>query len=455
LADTENRPEEAAATATERAGPGITGADEDNPAVIADDDTAVVIAPEILANSLSEYFAAWGKRIKSGESGAVPIMVGLVLIVIFFQIEQSQFLTAGNIVNLLVQSAVFILFGAAEIFVLVLSEIDLSVGYVAAVVGFTIAELIASPANFPWWLGIIGGLVVAAAIGALQGTLITRLHLPSFIVTLGGLLAFQGVMLELANFDKTAVGGVITISQNSPVYKLVNSNMSPAMGWIVLIVGLAIFAAVALSGAARRRRRGLSAPPLSVTVLGIVVTAIGGIVLVLVCNANRGLLTPLSGVPWVVPFVIVILLFYSWLLSRTRMGRYIYAIGANPEAARRAGINVARVRTVGFMLCSITAGLAGLAYESRLGSMSTDIDGGTLVLYGVAAAVIGGASLFGGRGKPLHALLGGIVIAAVFNGLGLMGISTAGQDIATAIVLILAVTLDSLVRQRAAAGAPT
>jgi D-xylose transport system permease protein len=455
LADTENRSEEAAATATEPAGPGITGPDADNPAVVSDDDAAVVIAPEILANSLGDYFAAWGKRIKSGESGAVPIMVGLVLIVIFFQIEQSQFLTAGNIVNLLVQSAVFILFGAAEIFVLVLSEIDLSVGYVAAVVGFTIAELIAPPVNFPWWLGILGGLVVGGAIGALQGTLITRLHLPSFIVTLGGLLAFQGVMIELANIDKTAVGGVITISQSSPVYKLVNSNMSPALGWIVLIVGLAVFAAVSLSGAARRRRRGLSAPPLSVTVLGIVITAIGGIVLVLVCNANRGLLTPLRGVPWVVPFVVVILLFYSWLLSRTRMGRYIYAIGANPEAARRAGINVARVRTVGFMLCSITAGFAGLAYESRLGSMSTDIDGGTLVLYGVAAAVIGGASLFGGRGKPLHALLGGIVIAAVFNGLGLMGISTAGQDIATAIVLILAVTLDSLVRQRAAAGAPT
>jgi D-xylose transport system permease protein len=170
----------------------------------------------------------------------------------------------------------------------------------------------------------------------------------------------------------------------------------------------------------------------------------------LICNANRGLLTPLRGVPWVVPIVLVVLLFYSWLLSRTRLGRYLYAIGANPEAARRAGINVARVRTLGFVLCALTAGMAGLVYESRLGSMATDIDGGTLVLYGVAAAVIGGASLFGGRGRPLHALLGGVVIAAVFNGLGLMGISTAGQDIATAIVLIAAVTLDSLVRQRSA-----
>jgi D-xylose transport system permease protein len=288
------------------------------------------------------------------------------------------------------------------------------------------------------------------AFGVLQGTLITRLGLPSFVVTLGGLLFMNGVMLELANVDKSAVGGVIQIDPNSPVYKLVNANMSPALSWIVLIVGLVIFAGVTLSAAARRRSRGLSAPPLSITLLGVGVTAIGGIALVVVCNLNRGLLSPLKGVPWVVPVVIAILLIYSWLLSRTRLGRYIYAIGANPEGARRAGINVPRVRTIGFMLCSLTAGLAGLVYESRLGSMATDIDGGTLVLYGVAAAVIGGASLFGGRGKPLHALLGGVVIAAVFNGLGLMGISTAGQDIATAIVLIAAVTLDSLVRQRSA-----
>jgi D-xylose transport system permease protein len=183
--------------------------------------------------------------------------------------------------------------------------------------------------------------------------------------------------------------------------------------------------------------------------LTIGVTAIGGVVVLLICNANRGLLTPLRGVPWVVPFVIVVLLLSSWLLARTRLGRYIYAIGANPEAARRAGINVARVRTIGFVLCSVTAGLAGLVYESRQGNIATDIDGGNLVLYAVAAAVIGGTSLFGGRGKPLHALLGGIVIAAVFNGLGLMNVSAAVQDMATAVVLIAAVTLDSLVRRRA------
>jgi D-xylose transport system permease protein len=211
---------------------------------------------------------------------------------------------------------------------------------------------------------------------------------------------------------------------------------------------LAAFAAVALARTARRRSQGLSAPPISIVVLTVVVVAAAGIVLVAVCNVNRGLAVPLRGVPWVVPFVVVIVMAWSFLLGRTRLGRYIYAIGSNPEAARRAGINVALVRTVGFMLCSLTAGMAGLVYESRLGSMGTDFDGGTYVLYAVAAAVIGGTSLFGGRGKAVHALLGGLVIAAVYNGLGLLGVNAAGVDMATALVLLAAVTVDSLVRRR-------
>jgi D-xylose transport system permease protein len=415
-----------------------------------DDPALTVAAPEILAGSLEEYMRAWLVRIRSGGSGALPIIAGLVALVIFFQIEQSSFLTATNIVNLLVQAAEYILFGVAEIYALLLSEIDLSVGYTAAVGAFIIAELIAAPVNLPWWIAILAGLAATGAFGALQGTLITRLGLPSFVVTLGGLLFMNGVMLELANVDPSAVGGVIAIDPNSPVAKLVNSNMSPVLSWIVLVAGLALFAAVSLSRAARRRSQGLSAPPIGITLLTVAVTAVGGIAVVFICNLNRGALTPLRGVPWVVPFVIVILVGATWLLSRTRLGRYIYAIGANPEGARRAGINVARIRTAGFALCAMTAGIAGLVYESRLGSMSTSVQGGNLVLYAVAAAVIGGTSLFGGRGRPLHALLGGIIIATVFNGLGLMGVSDAVQFISTAIVLIAAVTLDSVVRRRSA-----
>lgn len=418
------------------------------------DDAALTLSdPAVLAGSLQEYMRAWLIRIRSGGSGALPIIAGLVALVIFFQIEQSSFLTAGNIVNLLVQAAAYILFGVAEIYALLLSEIDLSVGYTAAVAAFIIAELIASPVNLPWWIAILAALAVTGAFGALQGTLITRLGLPSFVVTLGGLLFMNGVMLELANVDKSAVGGVIQIDPNSPVAKLVNANMSPALSWIVLIAGLALFAGVSLSRAARRRSQGLSAPPIGITLLTIALTAIGGIAVVVICNINRGALTSLRGVPWVVPFVLLVLVAATWLMSRTRLGRYIYAIGANPEGARRAGINVARIRTAGFALCAMTAGLAGLAYESRLGSMSTSVQGGNLVLFAVAAAVIGGTSLFGGRGKPLHALLGGIIIATVFNGLGLMGVSDAVQFIATAIVLIAAVSLDAVVRRRAATGA--
>ncbi|HVX21162.1 MAG TPA: hypothetical protein VHB02_07430 [Acidimicrobiales bacterium] len=404
-------------------------------------------APEVVADTLGDYFRAWWARIRGGESGVLPILAGLVLIIVIFQSQQSVFLSAGNIVNLLTQAAVFVMLGTAEIFALILSEIDLSTGFVAGVGGMIIAELMANPINWPWWAAVAVGLLVTAAIGLLQGTLITRLRLPSFVVTLGGLLAWQGVLIWLADIDKNAVGGVVRIS-NRVVYNLVNGNMSVVASWITLVVVVGLYAVLSISRNVRRRSQNLSAPPLSVAIGTIVLVTAAGVALVVVCNLDRGALVPLRGVPWVIPFILFVVLAWSWLLARTRTGRYMYAIGANPEAARRAGINVAWIRTLAFVLCSLTAGLAGLVYESRLGSMATDIDGGTLVLYAVASAVIGGASLFGGRGKPVHALLGGVVIAAVYNGLGLIGISAAGQDIATALVLIAAVTVDSLVRRR-------
>jgi len=293
---------------------------------------------------------------------------------------------------------------------------------------------------------------VTSFAGFIQGSLITRLNLPSFVVTLGGQLGFLGVMLILATNDSSAVGGVMSIENTSPVWKLVNGTMNMTTAWIALIVILLVFTAAQLYKHRQRTAQGLTTPPISVTMVSLGLAAVAGIVLLFICNVNRGADgAHENGVPWVLPFVAVVLAAYSWLLSRTRIGRYVYAIGANPEAARRAGINVKRIKTIAFMLVSMTAGIAGLVYESTLGSMSTDINGGQYVLYAVAAAVIGGTSLFGGRGKPLHALLGGLVIGTVFNGLGLMGINAAGTDIATAIVLVAAVTLDSLVRRRGTA----
>jgi D-xylose transport system permease protein len=400
-----------------------------------------------LADSLGEYLQVWGRRIRSGESGALPIVVGLIIIIIFFQIERSKFLSAQNLVNLFQQASLYIFLGAAQLFALILSEIDLSVGFVMAFGGFVIAELAGPPVNFPWWLAILGGLVVTGAIGYVQGTLITRLHVPSFVVTLAGLLFFEGAVIQLATIDKQAVGGVMSLAPTSVIFKLVNSNISVGLSWIVLVVVLVLFAAASLWGAARRRSQGLSAPPLSVSLLTVAAAAIGGIALVYVCSINRGLLTTLKGVPYVIPFVGLVLFAYSMMLGRTRLGRYMYAIGANPEAARRAGINVPRIRRIAFVFSAMTAGLAGLVLVSTLGSISTGTDGGSYTLYAVAAAVIGGASLFGGRGKALHALLGGLVIGVVYNGLALMGISAAGQFMATAIVLLVAATVDALVRR--------
>ncbi len=421
------------------------------PDVALNAEALTVLAPDVLADSLGEYFRAWGRRIRSGESGALPIITGLIVICIFFEVQSSAFLTATNIVNLFVQATFIILLGMAELYALILSEIDLSVGFVGAVGAAIAMALIGSPQNWPWWAGVIVGLLACLVIGAFQGTIITRLKIPSFVVTLAGLLGFEGVLIYVFDVDKGAVGGVISIS-NYVIDDLVSGNMTPVAGWISLIVVIGVYALTAVLRTSRRRAQGLSAPPLSVTLLTVGAVAVAGVVLVWVCNLNRGVVTPVEGVPWVIPFVLVILLAQSFMLDRTRLGRYMYAIGASPEAARRAGIKVAWVRTVAFALCSFVAGLAAIVYASRLGSISVGFDGGTYVLYAVAAAVIGGASLFGGYGKAVHPLLGGLVIATLTNGLALLNISTAGTDIATAAVLLVAVAVDSTLRRRGRSG---
>ena len=410
-----------------------------------------VLAPDVLADSLGDYLRAWGRRIRGGESGALPIIAGLIVICIFFEVQSSAFFTATNIVNLFVQAAFIVLLGMAELYALILSEIDLSVGFVGAVGAAIAMALIGAPQNWPWWAGIIVGLAACIVIGAFQGTIITRLKIPSFVVTLAGLLGWQGVLIYVFDVDKGAVGGVITIS-NNVIDDLVSGNMTPVAGWISLVVVIGLYALFSIVRTSRRRAQGLSAPPLSITFLTIGGVAAAGVVLVWICNLNRGVITPVQGVPWVIPFLLLILSAQSFLLGRTRLGRYMYAIGASPEAARRAGINVAWIRTVAFALCSFTAGLAAIVYASRLGSISVGFDGGTYVLYAVAAAVIGGASLFGGYGKAVHPLLGGLVIATLTNGLALLNISTAGTDIATAVVLLVAVAVDATLRRRGRSG---
>jgi D-xylose transport system permease protein len=399
------------------------------------------VQPPASTTTTAGYLRASVARIRGGDTGVLPVIAGLLLVSILFQSLNGNFLTAGNLVNLLVQAAVFSILAMGQVFALLLGEIDLSIGFVAGLSAVIMAERIQPTVGWPWWLAILAALAVCAAIGALQGSLITRIGLPSFVVTLGGLLFWQGVMLVILGS-----GGSMLI-QDETINSISSGNLSRIAGWVVMLVIVAVFAVYTWRGDARRREAGLTAPPATLTLVKILLSLAGGAALVLLCNADRGIIRPVYGVPWVVLLVFGVLAIWTFLLGRTRFGRYIYAIGGNAEAARRAGISLARIRTLAFVLTSFTAGVAGVVYASRLRSISTAIDGGTLVLYAVAAAVIGGTSLFGGRGKAMHGVLGGIVIAAIDNGMGLLGFSAASKYMVTAVVLIVAVTIDAVARR--------
>jgi D-xylose transport system permease protein len=411
-------------------------------------ETAATAAPEVIADTFGEYVKIWWTRVRSGESGALPVILGLVAIVIYFQARNSLFLSAGNLVNLLTQAAWIVTLGMAEVFVLLLGEIDLSIGYTSVIGGVFTCWLLVPPNPAPWPLAVLAGLAVPAFLGAVQGVIITRLRLPSFVVTLAGLLFAQGFLLYIINEAAPGSGGTIRLYSNI-LSDIEGGALSPAAGWIVMGVAVVLGGVLLVVRDSRRRASKLAAPPASVTWLKFAMIAIAGVVVVLIGNTNRGVAIVVRGVPWVVLVVLVVLLAWSWLLARTRTGRYIYAIGGNAEAARRAGINLNRIRVLAFTLAGVTAGIMGIIYASLLGSVSSNVNGGQQVLYAVAAAVIGGVSLFGGRGKMLGAVLGGVIVAVIYNGLQLLGLGAAAQDIWTAAVLLAAVTVDTVARRGA------
>jgi D-xylose transport system permease protein len=409
---------------------------------------AEVAAPDVIAGSLGEYAKIWFARVRGGESGALPVILGLAAIVAYFDIRTSLFLSAGNLVNLMTQAAWIVTLGMAEVFVLLLGEIDLSIGYSSAM-GAVITVWMVSPGeHFPWWIAVLAGLAVPAAYSGLQAVIITWLRLPSFVVTLAGLLMGQGLLLFLIDTAAPGSGGTIRLSSNV-INDIEGGYMNPLAGWIVMAAAVALSGVVFAMRDSRRRASNLAAPPASVTALKIAVMAIAGVVVVLIGNTNRGrFVTVVRGVPWVVLLVMILLVAWSVLLGRTRFGRYVYAIGGNAEAARRSGINLSRVRVLAFTLCGLTAGVMGIIYASFNGSISNDVNGGQNVLYAVAAAVIGGTSLFGGRGKMLGAVLGGLIVSVIYNGLYLLGLGAAAQNMWTAAVLLAAVAVDTLARRR-------
>jgi D-xylose transport system permease protein len=407
---------------------------------------AATAAPEVIADSLGEYIKIWWARVRSGDSGALPVLLGLVAIVIYFQVRSSLFLSAGNLVNLMTQAAWIVLLGMAEVFVLLLGEIDLSIGY-TSVIGATFTLWLLEPPNpAPWPLAVLVGLAFPALFGAVEGVIITRLRLPSFVVTLAGQLAGLGLLLTVMDAAAPNGGGTIRL-YNNVLSDIEGGAMSTAADWIVMAAAVVLAGTLFVVRDTRRRASGLAAPPASVTWLKVGAMAVAGVVLVLIGNTNRGVTIAVRGLPWVVLVVLVVLVAWSFLLGRTRFGRYVYAIGGNAEASRRAGINLNRIRVAAFALAGLTAGIMGIVYASYLGSVSTNVQGGNNVLYAVAAAVIGGTSLFGGRGKMLGAVLGGIIVAVIYNGLQLLGLGAAAQNLWTAAVLLAAVTVDTVARR--------
>ena len=418
------------------------------------------VPPELVAQSLGEYVRAYAARIRAGESGVLPVIAAMLAIVVVFEVVSPNhvFLSAGNLVNLFQQSAVFMVLAMAEGFALILGEIDLSIGFVGALGAATTVQLVQpQTTNWPWPAAIAAGLLVATVFGLIQGTLITRLRLPSFIVTLAGYLIANGLFLQVLLLGPfSGFPNLLGFSDNLKlIYNLMWGSIDPTISWIaagVVVVGIGLL--IFLSDN-RRRRSGLVAPPTSLTLIKIGLIAVVAVVVVMICNTNRANAGTLEGVPWMIPIVLVVLVAWTILLQRTRYGRYVYAIGGNPEAARRAGINLSLVRTAAFGLCSFTAGIGMLLYASLLNGMSSNVQGGQYVLYAVAAAVIGGTSLFGGRGKPLHGVLGGLVIGGIYNGMFLEQLSFQWEYIVTGLVLLGAVTIDAVSRRGSASGSVT
>lgn len=367
-------------------------------------------------------------------SSALTVIVGLVVVWGLFQLLNDNFLSPRNLSNLLLQIAVLGTLAIGMVLVLVIGEIDLSVGAIAGVSAATLAIAV-TQWGVPAALAILIALVVGAVIGVIHGLVITSFGIPSFIVTLAGLLVWQGVQLAIVGKD-----GQIPI-RDEFIRAIASSYAAPAVGWALAAVFVAGFAALRMMRRVRRRRVGLAvAAPARDIVSIAIVAALAAVV--------TWLLNSYFGIPWVFVLVLALLLAMTVLLSATPFGRHMYAIGGNREAARRAGIPVRRVVITVFILISAIAALAGIIEASRQFSASNALGGGTLQLNAIAAAVIGGTSLFGGRGRVYHALLGALVVGSVQNGLDLLGQPAAIKNIATGLILVLAVIIDAIGRRR-------
>jgi D-xylose transport system permease protein len=403
---------------------------------------------------LAAYAKNYLARVRGGELGSIPALVGLVVITAVFAVVHQGFLSAYNIEALVIQAAPIIVMAMGLIFVLLLGEIDLSAGTTGGLCSAIMAVLLLRH-GVSWWLSIVAALVAGVLIGFAMGWLRARIGIPSFVITLATFLAFQGVTLILIGGQ-----GSVIVPDTSPLIKLENSFVPLWAGWAVLAVVVIGYAAVKLNDAAGRRRAGLPPAPVTVIAVKVVVLAALGAAFTYEMGINRNLSTNAffsnraQGMPWVVVLIVILYAGWHFVLSRTRYGRHVYAVGGNEEAARRAGVVVSRVRISVFVICSGMAAVSGLVAASLLQSVQSNAGAGNTLLLAVGAAVIGGTSLFGGHGRMIDAVLGGLVVAVIINGMSdlIQGANSAGYEyVVTGAVLLLAAGFDAVVRRGRAA----
>jgi D-xylose transport system permease protein len=451
-------------------------------------DTTSMTTREALGDYLS--------RLRAGQLGALPALLGLAVLVVVFASLSGDFFTMYNIANLFAQGAGQTIIAMGIVFVLLLGEIDLSAGTASGVTasvlamhyvqngnllggmhagvfyGFLVVLALAALLGVVlriWagaafsvvgivialsgvaanaWIEMLLAASVGAAIGCLTGFAVSKIGMPSFVVTLALFLTWQGVLLQFIG-----EGGTLGIQTSDVLFKVANGNLSVLGSWIFFVLAAGGFAAVTLGRHFSRLRRGLVTQPTPLVLLKVGGLAAVGAVVTYLFTVNRA---PndnivLSGVPYVVPIVLVLLAVGTYVLNRTSYGRHIYAVGGNREAARRAGINVAKIRASVFVVCSSVAAVGAIVYSSKVGSVDPQAGGLNTLLFAVGAAVIGGTSLFGGKGRVVDAVIGGVVLAVVNNGLGLLHQPAAVVNMITGLVLLLAASVDALSRRRAVA----
>jgi D-xylose transport system permease protein len=433
-----------------------------------DDHLAEVASTVHGSNSAAGYFRLYVQRVRGGEMGSLPAFAGLVVLVILFSAVQPTFRGLYNFGNMLTEGSGPILLAMGLVFVLLLGEIDLSAGFAGGVCAAVMVRLMVGY-NLPWPITIGAALITGMVIGLLIGLLRTKVRIPSFVVTLAFFLAFQGVALYIVDNGPGAHGDVrIT----DPVVLAFENNQMPLWaGWVLAIVLIVVYAWVKLSAQRARRKQGLLGEPTTVLAGKILLLTVVSLGVVYFLNQNRSInRTPIftnengqlvkklppavEGVPWVVLVLVAFFVLWTFVLSRTRYGRHVYAVGGNEEASRRAGISVDRVRVSVFVLCSFMAAVGGIMIGSNVAAVSVQNYSGNTLLLAVGAAVIGGTSLFGGKGRMVDALIGGAVVEVIQNGMSNLVQGTNGssvQYIVTGIVLLLAAAIDALSRRRAGA----